>query len=360
MSNIELPKKTEAVTNRVMGISGHNGSYSIEQSAEANRWFDQISKSENKPWAGANIDGLSIGTSIDELNANPQWNWTVEKRQAFDDEGLIVEDSFFNRRSDTKKHLGHVGKEYKVVQNTEATEWFRPFFESGLAMFESAGVYRGGKACWVMARMAGQPIMAVKDDPILPYMAFRFGHDGGHGISIFPTSYRLFCLNCMPALSADAKQYGIKLNHRGNVHEVLDTVQEVTMQAYQGMKDVEEQLKLLSNRSVVNQASLEKYFRQALKLPFADPNQIWTDEKEYLKYITQGKRALDAVFNAYEEERSTLPPAAQDTMYHALNGVTRYLTHGKGEQSEGNRWWDNLFGAGHSTQMRSLELALAA
>ena len=352
--------KGEAKINEIMAYDKeHQYDISIEASEEARSWYDQITQDENKPWKGASMDGLTVGTSIDDLLNNPEWNFPVGKVALKDEEGFNCPDSWMaTRREDTKQHLGIVSEKYNIVQTAEVTEKFRPFFESGVARFESCGVRGGGKQMWMMARMATKPLMALKDDPILPYLTFFFGHDGNTSIRIFPTAVRLFCMNAMPALKADAKEYGIKIKHRSGANDALEAVMEVTQQAYMGMKDVEEQLKLLANKKVVSRKSLEKYFRKAIHLPYRDPEQIFKDEEEYLKYISEGKRKLEALFEAYDQEASTLPPAAKDTWYHAVNAGTRYLTHGKGEQESGNNFCNVLFGSEHATQMNFMAEAL--
>ena len=348
-----------AKKNRVAGINRSNG-MSLSASQEAKALFDELTQNPNAPWKGGSLDGLDVGTSIDELLANPEWNYPVIKTPikgtATDTE---IPGRFYTQRADTGQYLGLVGKPYQIVSNAEVTEQFRPFFEQGLATFESCGVYNHGNN-WILARMAGEPLMRQLGDPILPYLCFGFGHNGEKAISVHPTAYRVGCLNAMPAIAADARRYGVKLQHRAGVHDAMSRIMDVVKQVYSGMRDVEETLIALADKKIVDRDSLENFFRAAYNLPYKDPDLLIAQGKAYEESLTEGKRILDRLFAAYETEVDLLPAACHGSYYHAINAVTRDITHNQQEHAPGNRFYSSIYGDGHTTQMRAFREAVAA
>ena len=199
--------------------------------------------------------------------------------------------------------------------------------------------------------------MAVKDDPILPYLMFQYGFDGRTSIQIHPVSVRLFCLNQMPVVNREAKEFGIKLLHTKGVHEAMESVQQATVQAYTRMKDTEKILKKLADRSV-NQESLKKYFEKFLKIPYRNPQEIEKADKKLRLVMENERRRMDKLFAAYEEEAESMPYAAIDTLYHAYNAVTRHLSHARYAHSANGHWDSLVNGSRAENRVKALRFAL--
>ena len=337
-----------------------NGDISLQASDEANAFFDELSKSDKKPWGNCSLDGLDVGTSIAELKANENVNFPVKRVKLVDEE---TGEQFFNntvlKNVTNGRHLGMVTPRFNILENEETLNWITPFVESGQAMFESYTQFRGGARCMLMVRMAQQPLFALPNDPILPYLAFSWGFDGQTPIQIFPTAIRLWCKNQMSAIGRDARAYGIKIRHRSGMRDALDLVQDVTMQAYAGMKDVEEILMQLANKPV-NQKSLETYFKKVLKLPFDSPQEIVKRNKEFETVMEKNSRSLNQLFRAFEEERETMPAAGENTFYHAYNAVTRHVSHNIAARSGEYRLASSMFGDGRAMREVALNEAISA
>lgn len=359
---------SNTVENKIMGVNGEQ-SYSIEAS-NSRDYYQEVSNSQHKPWHGANFPDLDPGVSFDDLIKNENLNWDVAATPIYVDNlpHLIEQggDKIMQvpalqalQRQDTGTPLGIVSYAYEIVQNRDVLDWYRPFFESGICTFESAGNFKDGKRCWMMARMAKAPLMPVNDDPLLPYLIFTHGFDGKTSVSIRPSTVRIFCLNQMPGMFSKRDDLGLRLHHRKGVKEALDVVQDITLQAYEGMKEVETLLAQLANKNVVNQKSLETYFRKVLKLPFRDPKEIIEDQEKFEQEMQKGQRSLAWLFEAYEQEAYTMPSSAKDTWYHAFNAVTRHITHNRPSSSFEKRWQNTMFGKSASQRDHALEIALA-
>ncbi len=72
-------------------------------------------------------------------------------------------------RSDTHKPLSVVSKRYKVVQPREVLEFFRDLVLAGGMDLETAGVLRGGKKFWALAK-TGQSVLLPGLDKVNGYL----------------------------------------------------------------------------------------------------------------------------------------------------------------------------------------------
>lgn len=347
---------TQAKKNSVM-----KSTFDLMASDMAVKYFEEITNHPDKSWrGGVSFDGLDIGTSIDELKKNPGFDWEVEAvplHTAPSDGSTRWMNSVGLRRKDNPlDQFGTTTKKFVIVQNDEAIEWFKPFFDSGLAMFESAGTFKNGQRCWMMARMAGKPLYSLPDDPFLPYLLMTWGHDGRTALTIQPVAYRIACANQLPGLIQNGHLMGVKLKHRSGIDEAMKEVQDITKQAYGGFKDMEATLQRLG-KVPVNQKSLENYFRRALKLPWRDPNALILDNMKFEEQMDKVSYNLNNLFNCHEEERHTLPSSAHDTFNHALNSVTRFATHKQKAKDASTRFENNYFGPGAQLATRALKLA---
>ena len=57
--------------------------------------------------------------------------------------------------------LGAIGNSFKLVQNVDGFEWFRPFLDGKHAYIESAGTLRHGEIVWVIARLTANSCLDV-------------------------------------------------------------------------------------------------------------------------------------------------------------------------------------------------------
>jgi phage/plasmid-like protein (TIGR03299 family) len=346
-------KRTQANSKVVAGSS-----FDIQASDMAIEHFENLTNHADRSWrGGVGFDGLDVGTSIQELQSCPEFNWQVEKVPMHRPDGSGFGNFVGLQRVDDQTPFGTATNKVEIVQNDEAIGWFKHFFDSGLAMFESAGTFKNGQKCWMMARMAGKPLMALPDDPFMPYLLMTWGHDGKTALTIQPLSFRISCANQMPALLENGNEYGVKLKHRSGIKEAMEEVKDVTSQAYAGLKDLEANLARLA-KLPVNMKSLENYFRRALKLRWRDPNAIILDQQKFEEQMSAVSYNLEKLFNTHEVERHTMPVAAQDTLYHCVNTITRFATHEQKAKDDETRFHNNFWGPGHQLRKRGYQVAL--
>jgi len=322
------------------------------------------------PWDEAGAPGLRRDMTINDLMRNKHLNWDVSMEPIWvrpprhpdftgEDELIEVPNRYAVQRMDTGKPLGVVSSRYEIVQNIDVMQWFRPLFDSGLCEFESAGNFQGGKKCWIMVKMYKKPLMAVKNDPILPYLMFQYGFDGKTSIQIHPISIRFKCLNQMTVVNKDAKKFGVKIQHTKSVHEAMESIQEATVLAYRNMKDTEEILKKLVAKSI-KQESLERYFKNYLKIPYRSISEIQKANEELQQQMQREKEKLEELFQAYQKESKSMCPQAEGTLYHAYNAITRHLTHKRFSSSSERHWYSLTNGDRAQDQKRAMQYALEA
>lgn len=311
----------------------------------------------NTPVADDTLAEVQPGCGIDDLLADPNLNWDVSLLPVYDPFGKPVFESRVITREDTGQHLGLVSKRYTPVQNREALEFFRPLFDAG-ATIDCAGIFKGGKNMFVVAKVDNvRPISPVKGDELRPFIMLRHGHDGNTSVEVKAFSTRLACTNMFPLINRESKETTLKIKHRRGVHEYLDVLGNVTAEALSGFTDSEAHLKRMAKINL-SPLGLENYFRNVLKLPFRDPKAIVEDEEAYEQMMAEGKRKLDWLLQAHEDEEKLTPSVAHGTLYHAWNAVTHHVTHDAPTKADQSRFEKSISGLGAQMSQRAYDHAL--
>lgn len=338
-----------------------------------------LQAADNSPIGNENICDIPAGASLDALLDDPNMNWRVSKDSIYDSKGNEIKGRKVTMREDTAQHFEVVSDRYAVVQNSENIEFLRPLFETGRFSLDCAGTYRDGSRAFLVAkRNDTRPIEPVKGDEIHPFFGIRWGHDGDTPIKIQAFATRVFCSNVFPAIDREAKESEITIKHRRGVHDALDVLSDLTAKSVQKYADTEAALKKLAN-APISKGKLETYFRNVLHLPFRDPDAIVKDDmisvilanrqrmtvtqEEFDRLMDLGKRKLNWLMMAYEDEASTMPSAAQETYYHAWNAVTRHVTHNAVTTANQSRFEKAIAGLGANLSThaytQAIELAVA-
>ena len=312
---------------------------------------------QNTPVGGDTLAEVQPGCDIDDLLADTNINFDVSLMPVYDPEGTPVFDARVIARDDTKQHLGLVSKRYTPIQNREALEFFRPIFDAG-ATIDCAGIFKGGKNMFVVAKVDGvKPITPVKGDEHRPFIMLKHGHDGNTSIQIQAFSTRLACTNMFPLINRESHDATIKIKHREGVHEKLDTIGTLTAASLKGFKESEAALKKMS-RKTLDKLGMENFFRTVLKLHPRDLKAVITDEEAYEKQMAEGKRKLDWMYQALEDEEHLTPRVAHGSLYHAWNAVTHHVTHDAPTKADQSRFEKSISGLGAQLSQRAYEHAL--
>ena len=99
-------------------------------------------------------------------------------------------------RSDTKTPLSVVSNRYQVVQPREVLEFYRDLTGVSGYELETAGILKGGRKFWALAR-TGQTTVLKGNDQVNGYLLLATSCDGTLATTATPTTVRVVCSNTL-------------------------------------------------------------------------------------------------------------------------------------------------------------------
>jgi phage/plasmid-like protein (TIGR03299 family) len=296
------------------------------------------------PWHG-------IGTALAEEDLY-DWQRTCQKAGLDWDAELVplvtadtqaeVENKAVRRTSDGRI-LGVVGPRFHVLQNNDAFAWFQPFLDAREATLATCGSLRGGSRVWVLAKLNRTPLAIAEGDEVQKFILLSHGHDGSLAVRVGFTPIRVVCQNTLSlAHSSDASKL-IRLKHTKDLLLNLANIREVVDAADAEFTATGEQFKLLARKSI-NQADLRRYVRKVLKV------------EEGQEPSTRLSNTIAEIIALAESGQGNTLPSVTGTYWSAYNGVTEWLSYGRGRNPESRL---NSLWFGDSAAMNKLALGVA-
>lgn len=211
----------------------------------------QITKSDSlmfvgsTPWHGMGTELPSLATAAEAILA-ANLGWQVIQEPVITAAGKQMDGKFINVRDDNGDPLGVVGDQYRILQNSEAFDFFdRVTQDPHGPKYETAGSLWGGRKVWMLAKMPGL-LEVVPGDTVEPYILLSNSHDGSSAIRVQLTPIRVVCANTLNAAHSGSGKC-IKVRHSGDIGLKVDKVQdalgiirhsfEETLQTYQLLAD---------------------------------------------------------------------------------------------------------------------------
>ena len=114
-------------------------------------------------------------------------------------------------RSDTLAPLSVVSNRYKVVQPDEVLGFYKDLVKAGGFELETAGVLKGGRKLWALAR-TGQESALRGGDTVKAYLLLATSCDGSLCTTAQFTSVRVVCNNTLQMATGDSKG-AVKVPH---------------------------------------------------------------------------------------------------------------------------------------------------
>jgi phage/plasmid-like protein (TIGR03299 family) len=249
------------------------------------------------------------------------------------------------RRKTDGRILGVVGKNYHVLQNRAAFQWFQPFLDAKEAALHTAGSLQEGSRVWVLAKLNRDPLVIAPGDEVEKFILLSHGHDGSLAVRVGFTPIRVVCANTLAlAHRADASKL-IRVRHSASVVENLANIRAVMSLANAEFEATAEQYRLLARKSI-NQADLRRYIKRVLKVD--DTTKISTRTANMMQQIT----AL------CEFGRGNNLASVSGTYWTAYNGVNEWLSYNRGHNQQ-NRLNSLWFGDSANMNKHALETALS-
>jgi len=233
---------------------------------------------------------------------------------------IAVPDFYATVRTDNETVLGVVGKDYEVVQNTDAFSFFDAIVGGEAIQYETAGALNKGERIFVTAKLPNY-IKVGREDLIEQYLFLTTSHDGSGSITAAFTPTRVVCNNTLNAALRNQSN-AIKIRHTANAKERLE----------QGHKLM----------GITNQLSteLEGIFNQWASIRITDPEvkkliqMALVPNKEVFQNIQAGKEdelstcfknMTEAAFEYAMTNESQQMETTKGSLFGAYNAVTGYF-----------------------------------
>ncbi|MFU8928119.1 DUF932 domain-containing protein [Acinetobacter puyangensis] len=272
-------------------------------------------------------------------------------------------------RSDTYAPLSVVSQRYQEVQPLEILEFYRDLTEQSGFELETAGVLKGGKKFWALAR-TGQSHALRGGDVSHGYILLATACDGTLATTAQFTDIRVVCNNTLAiALKGKHANTGIvKVPHSTKFDaEAVKTQLGISVRAWD---EHMYEMKQLSLRKV-SQSEAAAYFdavfnNSSLSTAEQDENLIrfYRNVADQAKVQTANKtepngKAMSKVMEMFNGQgRGAELSSAKGTAYGLLCAMTEYTDHERRAMSTDHRLDSAWFGAGASLKQRSLEQAV--
>ncbi|KVR84270.1 hypothetical protein WK24_25565 [Burkholderia vietnamiensis] len=249
-------------------------------------------------------------------------------------------------RSDTKEPLSVVSNRYHVVQPNEVLSFYKDLTEVGGFELETAGVLKGGKKLWALAR-TGQSVSLKGRDEINGYLLLATACDGTLATTAQFTSVRVVCNNTL-AIALGDNAGAVKVPHRSQFDG-----QAVKRQLGIAVSHWDEfiyRMKALAERKV-KQETAHEYFRRVLAYPsgsVTDGPVTATNERAV--------KVADELFSG--RGKGSDLASASGTAWGLVNAVTEFVDHQRRARSDDHRLDAAWFGQGAAIKGKAWDEAL--
>jgi phage/plasmid-like protein (TIGR03299 family) len=245
-------------------------------------------------------------------------------------------------RSDTNEPLSVVSQRFKVVQPSEILEFYRDLTEVSGFELETAGVLKGGRKIWALAR-TGQSSTLKGNDVTNAYVLLATACDGTLATTAQFTSIRVVCNNTL-AVALGSSSGAVKVPHNTSF-DPLSVKRQLGI-SVATWDSFMYQMRALSERKV-KLHEVTNYFLRVftdLEAPSGSTSNQRTIAKVMALFDGHGKGAELA--------------SSRGTAFGLLNAVTEFTDHERRARSADHRLESAWFGKGAALKERALEQAL--
>ena len=298
------------------------------------------------PWHG-------LGNQLTEQQPIDVWlheagmNWTIEQSDVLfnvSPDGMHIRmhrDAKVLYRSDTLAPLSVVSPRYKVVQPHEVLHFYNDLVHAGGFELETAGVLKGGKKLWALAK-TGQETLVRSGDRVKAYLLLATSCDGTLCTTAQFTSVRVVCNNTLQIAVGD-NQGAVKVPH-STVFDPLAVKDALGL----GLSDWDvfmRNIKALSQRPISPEEA-RQYFADVLDEPM--PVEDATPSK--------AMQQLHALYSG--AGMGSMLTGTRGTAWGLVNAVTEYVDHHRRARSSDYRLDSAWFGQGATLKQRAINKSL--
>jgi len=335
---------------------------------------EQMAYVGDTPWHGLG-NQLTQNQPIEVWAQQAGMDWRIESSDvsymARNERGQSIimpyEEQRVLYRSDTHAPLSVVSQRYQEVQPMEILEFYRDLTEQSGFELETAGVLKGGKKFWALAR-TGQSTALKGKDVSNGYILLATACDGTLATTAQFTNIRVVCNNTLAiALRGQSSSAGVvKVPHSTKFD--ADKVKQQLGISVRAWDEHMYEMKQLTQRKVT-QGEAAAYFDAV----FNNTSMSVADQEEniiqfYRNIATANPakeksepngRAMTKVMDMFNGQgRGSELSSAKDTAYGLLCSITEFADHERRAMSTDHRLDSAWFGAGAALKQRGLEQAL--
>jgi phage/plasmid-like protein (TIGR03299 family) len=224
-------------------------------------------------------------------------------------------------------------------------EFYRDLTEYAGYELETAGVLKGGRKFWALAR-SGLSTSLKGQDEVNGYLLLATSCDGSLATVATPTTIRVVCNNTL-AIAVDGASQAIRVPHN-TVFDPQRVKRQLGISVSQ-WSDFMYRMKTLAERKI-SRKEAAAYFQAVI----CDAEEVVKDPANL-----PNARALKRVQQLYHGEgRGAHLCTAKDTAWGLLNAITEYVDHEKRARNTDNRMDSAWFGQGAVLKDKALTSAL--
>jgi phage/plasmid-like protein (TIGR03299 family) len=245
-------------------------------------------------------------------------------------------------RSDTQTPLSIVSQRFKVVQPRDILEFYRDLTEiSGFAL-ETAGVLKGGRKMWALARTSQSSTLR-GNDVTNAYVLLATACDGTLATTAQLTAIRVVCNNTLAVALADSIG-AVKVPHNTTFDpQAVKQQLGIAVSAWDAFMT---RMRALSERQVDAQEALN-YF-----------SQVFTEQSKTVVGRSNERAIAKAMALFDGQGRGAELASSKGTAFGLLNSVTEYVDHERRAKSIDHRLESAWFGRGAILKQKALDQAL--
>ena len=336
--------------------------------------LEQMAYVGDTPWHGLG-NQLTQNQPIEVWAKQAGMDWRIESSNvsymAKNERGQSIimpyEEQRVLYRSDTHAPLSVVSQRYQEVQPMEILEFYRDLTEQSGFELETAGVLKGGKKFWALAR-TGQSTALKGKDVSNGYILLATACDGTLATTAQFTNIRVVCNNTLAiALRGQSSSAGVvKVPHSTKFD--ADKVKQQLGISVRAWDEHMYEMKQLSQRKVT-QGEAAAFFDAVFNntsMSVADQEENIIQFYRNIATPTPAKeksepngRAMTKVMDMFNGQgRGAELSSAKDTAYGLLCSITEFADHERRAMSSDHRLDSAWFGAGAALKQRGLEQAL--
>ncbi len=335
---------------------------------------EQMAYVGDTPWHGLG-NQLTQNQPIEVWAQQAGMDWRIESSDvsymAQNERGQSIimpyEEQRVLYRSDTHAPLSVVSQRYQEVQPMEILEFYRDLTEQSGFELETAGVLKGGKKFWALAR-TGQSAALKGKDVSNGYILLATACDGTLATTAQFTNIRVVCNNTLAiALRGQSSSAGVvKVPHSTKFD--ADKVKQQLGISVRAWDEHMYEMKQLTQRKVT-QGEAAAYFDAVFNntsLSIADQEEniiqfyrnMATPNPAKEKSEPNGRAMTKAMDMFNGQGRGADLSSAKGTAYGLLCSITEFVDHERRAMSADHRLDSAWFGTGAAMKQRGLEQAL--